>query len=194
MKWMILPGLLALMVVPSVSLAAEAPVFAVVPNGSSVNFYVNASMTVKGKFDKWTSSLTFTSRDISTGVFKLRVDASSVDTGDGMKNGVLKGDKFFDVKNNPVITFTSTKITQTGPNSFAVTGAFMLRGVSKPQTLLLTATRNGSGGEIKGTMSFNRKDYGMNGGIPFVRISDHVDVSIDLKVNRVSGAPLMLKP
>ena len=136
MKWMILPGVLALMVVPSVSVAA-APVFAIVPNGSLVTFHVNASMNVQGKFDRWTSSLTFASRDISTGVFKLKVDASSVDTGDGMKNGVLKGDKFFDVKNNPFITFTSTKITQTGPNNFAVTGAFMLRGVSKPQVLIL---------------------------------------------------------
>jgi polyisoprenoid-binding protein YceI len=192
MKWMILPGFLALMAVPTVSLAA-APVFTILPDSSSVNFYVNASMKVQGKFDKWTSSLTFTSPDVSTGVFKLRVDASSVDTGDGMKNGVLKGDKFFDVKNNPVITFTSTKISQTGPNSFAMVGAFMIRGVSKPQTILLTATRNGSGGEIKGTMTFNRKDYGMNGGIPFVRISDHVDVTIDLKAKRVSGPPVGLK-
>jgi len=194
MKWMILPGLLALMAVPSASVAA-APVFAIVPAGSAITFHVNASMTVQGKFDKWTSSLAFTSPDISTGVFKVRIDASSVDTGDGMKNGVLKGDKFFDVKNNPVITFHSTKISQTGPNTFAVAGVFMLRGVSKPQTLVLTTTGQGRGsGTIKGTMTFNRKDYGMNGGIPFVRISDHVDVAIDLKVNRVGGPPLALKP
>src|SRR5271157_5443391 len=163
MKWTILPALLALAAIPSASLAA-APVFVIAQTGSAVTFHVNASMNVQGKFDKWTSTLTFTSPDISTGVFNLRVDATSVDTGDGMKNGVLKGDKFFDVKNNPIITFHSTKISQTGPNSFTMTGAFMLRGVSKPQTLVLTTTRNGSGGEIKGTMTFNRKDYGMNGG------------------------------
>ncbi len=34
MKWTILPGLLAIMLVPSVSLAA-APVFGIVPNGSA---------------------------------------------------------------------------------------------------------------------------------------------------------------
>ena len=89
MNRMILPGLLALMVVPSASFAA-APVFTVLQAGSTVDFHVNASMTVQGKFDKWTSSLTFTSPDISTAVFKLKVDASSVDTGDGMKNGVLR--------------------------------------------------------------------------------------------------------
>ncbi len=42
-------------------------------------------------------------------------------------------------------------------------------------------------------MVFNRKDYGMNKGIPFIKIADHVDVSFHLKGKRVSGPPLALK-
>jgi polyisoprenoid-binding protein YceI len=106
---------------------------------------------------------------------------------------VLKSDKFFDVANNPAITFHSTNISQTGPNTFSVTGDFTIRGVTKSQTVVLTATPDGSGGEIKGTMVFNRKDYGMNGGIPLVSISDHVDVTIDLQVKRTSGPPVAVK-
>jgi polyisoprenoid-binding protein YceI len=193
MKW-ILPGLLALIAIPSVSLAA-APVFDVVPNGSSVTFHVNASMPIQGRFDRWKSTLTFTSPDISTGVFQVKVDAASVDTGSGLKDGALKSDKFFDVKNNPVISFRSTKITQTGSNSFAVAGVFMIRGVTKPETLVLTTTgRGGSTGSIKGTMAFDRRDYGMTSGIPLVSIANHVDVTVDLKVKRVSGPPVALKP
>jgi polyisoprenoid-binding protein YceI len=194
MRWTMLPGLLALMAVPSVSLAA-APVFAVVPSGSSVTFNVKASVPIQGRFKKWTSSLTFTSPDISTGVLAVKVDADSVDTGSGMKDGALKSDKFFDVKNNPVISFRSTGITQTGTNNFAVAGVFTIRGVSKPQTLVLTTTgRGAAAGEIKGTMSFNRKDYGMNSSIPLVKIADSVSVTLDLKVKRVSGPPVALKP
>jgi polyisoprenoid-binding protein YceI len=38
-----------------------------------------------------------------------------VDTGSDMKNGgKLKGKDFFDVEQNPVITFKSAKITKTG--------------------------------------------------------------------------------
>jgi polyisoprenoid-binding protein YceI len=193
MKWMILPGLLALLLVPSVGLAA-APVFAIVPTGSSVTFKVKASVPIQGRFDKWTSTLTFTSPDISTGVFDIKVDANSVDTGSGMKDGALKSDKFFDVKNNPVISFHSTKITQTGPNNFAVAGVFMIRGVSKPQTLVLTTTGRGtSSGAVKGTMAFDRKDYGMTSGIPLVQIADRVEVTVDLKARRVSGPPVTLK-
>jgi hypothetical protein len=78
-------------------------------------------------------SLTFTSTDISTGVFDVKIDAASVNTGSGLKNGTLKGPEFFDVKNNPVISFRSTKISQTGSNTFAVTVDFTVRGVSRPQ-------------------------------------------------------------
>jgi polyisoprenoid-binding protein YceI len=80
MKWMILAGLLALMAVPTVSSAA-APVFAIVPSGSSVTFSVKASVPIQGRFDKWTSTLTFASTDLSTGVFEVKVDAGSVNTG-----------------------------------------------------------------------------------------------------------------
>jgi polyisoprenoid-binding protein YceI len=182
------------MAVPSVSFAA-APVFAITQAGSSVTFHVNASMPVQGRFDRWKGTLTFGSPDVSTGLFQVKVDAASINTGNGIEDGALKSDKFFDVKNNPVISFRSTRITQTGPNTFAVAGVFMVRGVSKPQTLALTTTgRGGTSGEIKGTMAFDRRDYGMNSGIPLVRIANHVDVAIDLKVRRVSGPPLALKP
>jgi len=193
MKW-ILPALLGLAIAPPAAMA-EAPVFAVVPGGSSVTFkVVKASVPIQGRFEKWNSSLTFTSPDPSTGVFQINVDAASVDTGSGLKNGTLKGAEFFDVKNNPVISFRSTKISQTGPETFTMAGDFKLRGVSKLQTVVLETTGRGTGsGTITGTMTFNRKDYGMNGGIPFVQIGDHVDVTIHLKVKRVSGPPISLK-
>jgi polyisoprenoid-binding protein YceI len=68
-----------------------------------------------------------------------------------------------------------------------VPGTFAIRGVSKPETLTLTLSGKGTGsGEIKGTMAFDRKDYGMNSGIPFIKIADRVEVDIDLTGKRVS--------
>ena len=46
-------------------------------------------------------------------------------------------------------------------------------------------------GTVKGTMAFDRKDYGMNKGIPLVKIADRVEVSVDLKGKRVSGPPVV---
>jgi hypothetical protein len=42
-------------------------------------------------------------------------------------------------------------------------------------------------------MAFDRKDYGMNSGIPFIKIADRVEVSVKLHGTRVGGPPMDLK-
>jgi polyisoprenoid-binding protein YceI len=185
--------LLASALLTSVS-GEQAPVFEITPVGSSIQFGVEASVAIKGAFDKWDATLTFTSPEVSTGVLDITIQAASVDTGSGMKNGKLKGKDFFDVKQNPLITFKSTKIVQRGPDAFEVDGNFTIRGVSKPEKLALTISGRGTGsGTIKGTMAFDRKDYGMNKGIPFIKIANRVEVTVDLKAERVSGPAVDLK-
>ncbi|HTQ97365.1 MAG TPA: YceI family protein [Candidatus Acidoferrum sp.] len=171
-----------------------APVFKVIPVESTINFDVEASVAIKGKFDKWDATLTFTSADVSSGVLDIKIQADSVDTGSGMKNGKLKGKDFFAVQQNPYITFHSTKIVQTGPDTFEVDGDFTIRGVSKAEKLTLKVEGAGTGaGTINGTMAFDRKQYGMNSGIPFIKIADRVEVTVKLKASRVSGPPVALK-
>jgi hypothetical protein len=41
-------------------------------------------------------------------------------------------------------------------------------------------------------MNFNRKDYGMNKGIPFIKIADHVDVSFHLNLKHTGGPTFAL--
>jgi polyisoprenoid-binding protein YceI len=96
--------LLASAVLPSVN-RAQAPVFEITPVNSWIKFDVDATVDIAGKFDKWDATLAFTSPDETTGVLEIKIQANSVDTGSGMKNGKLKGKDFFDVDNNPVITF-----------------------------------------------------------------------------------------
>ena len=170
------------------------PVFKITPVESKIKFDVEASVDIAGTFDKWDAALTFTSTDVTTGVLDIKIQADSVDTGSGMKNGKLKGKDFFDVKRNPVITFKSTRIEQTGPNAFSVDGDFTIRGVTKHEKLVLTVSGAGTGsGTIAGIMAFDRKEYGMNSGIPFIKIADRVEVSVNLKGERISGPPLALK-
>lgn len=172
----------------------ETPVFVVNPEESKITFYIKASVALEGTFDKWEAPLKFTSPDVTTGVLDIKIQADSVNTGSGMKDNKIKGKDFFNVEQDPFITFHSDKIVQTGPTTFDVPGTFTIRGVSKPETLTFTVTGKGTGsGEIKGTMAFDRRDYGMNKGIPFVRIADRVEVTVNLKGKRVSGPPLVFK-
>jgi polyisoprenoid-binding protein YceI len=186
-------SLVACTVLPLLS-RAQAPVFQITPEVSTIKFYVKSSVALVGTFEKWDATLTFTSPDVTTGILEVKIQAASVNTGSGMKDGKLKSKDFFDVKEEPLITFRSKKIEQTGPDSFDVVGDFTIRGVSKPETLRLTVSGKGTGsGAIKGTMSFDRKEYGMTSGIPFIKIADRVEVNVDLKGKRVSGPPLVFK-
>jgi len=166
----------------------------VTPDDSKITFYVKASVDLEGTFDKWDATMTFTSPDVTTGVLDIKIQADSVNTGSGMKDGKLKSKDFFDVNQDPLITFHSDKVVQTGPNTLDIPGTFTIRGVSKPETLTFTITGKGTGsGEIKGSMAFDRKDYGMTKGIPFIKIADRVAVTVDLKGKRVSGPALVFK-
>src|SRR5271165_100633 len=178
---------------PSLS-RAQGPVFTITPEESDIKFFVKASVAIDGKFDKWEATLTFPSPEVESAVLDIKISADSVNTGSGMKDNKLRSKDFFNAKDDPYITFHSTKVVQTGPATFDVPGTFTIRGVSKPETLNLVLAGKGTGdGSIKGTMAFDRKEFGMNSGIPFIKIADRVEVSLALKAHKVSGPPVVSK-
>ena len=199
MNWIARTIVVALSVVV-VGLAASStpaqgvPVFEIIKADSSIKFNVKASVPIAGNFEKTDASLTFTSPELATAVLDIKIQAASVNTGSGMKDSKLKSKDFFNAEHDPLITFHSTKLTQTGPDTIEIDGDFTIRGVTKQEKLIFTINGKGKGvGSIVGTMAFDRKDYGMNSGIPFIKIADRVEVDVDLAGKRVSGPPVDLK-
>lgn len=185
----------ALVFVATGTVAAQAPsdvpVFQIDKTQSNIKFHVDASVALDGTFKQWDASVTLTSPDVTTAVLDIKIDAASVSTGSGMKDGKMKSDDFFDVKDNPYITFKSTKVVVTGPNTLEFDGDFTIRGVKKQEKLSMVITGKGTGsGTVTGTMAFDRKQYGMNSGIPFIKIANRVEVTVFLKGKRVSGPPV----
>jgi polyisoprenoid-binding protein YceI len=182
-------GMLAL-----VCRAQDVPVSVISKEESSIKFFVKSSIPVAGTFDKWDATVTFTSPDVTTAVLDIKIQAESVNTGSGLKDKTMKGKDYFDVKHDPLITFHSTKITQTGPLTFDVDGDFTIHGVTKSEKLSLVLTvESKEEAEIKGTMFFDRKEFGMDKNIPFVTVADRIEVIDDLKVKKVSGPRLIFK-
>ena len=176
------------------SVRAQVPTYEVTPEDSTIKFDVESSVPIKGTFSQWTASMTFKSTDVTTGALDIKIQADSVDTGSGLKNGKLKGKDFFDAKRAPQITFVSTKVVQTGVDTFELDGDFTIRGVTRQEKLSLKDNGKGTGsGSITGTMAFDRKDYGMNSNIPFIKIANRVEVNVDLKWKRIGGPPLVFQ-
>jgi polyisoprenoid-binding protein YceI len=169
---------------------AQVPTYEVTPTESSIKFGVESSVSIEGIFEKWDANIKFSSSDVRSAVLDIEIEADSVNTGSHMKDNKLKGKDFFNAKESPLITFKSTKIIQTGPNTFDIEGNFTIRGVTKTEKLTLTSDSKGTPtGSLDGTMAFDRKDYGMTSGIPLIKIANRVEVNVRLKWRRVSGPP-----
>ncbi len=181
--------LMALLASPPGSYA-QVPTYEVTPTESSIKFGVDSSVSIKGIFEKWNTSIKFLSTDVRSAALDIEIEADSVNTGSHMKDNKLKGKDFFNVKESPLITFKSTKIIQTGPNTFDIEGNFTIRGVTKTEKLTLTSDSKGTPtGTLDGTMAFDRKEYGMTSGIPFIKIANRVEVNVRLKWRQISGPP-----
>lgn len=178
---------LAVVMAPAAAFA-QIPTFQVIMPDSKVGFHVDASVSLNGVFEKWVSTLKFSTPYVESGVLDIKVDAASVNAGSSLKDNKLRGGDFFNVKQDPEISFHSKKIINTARDAYRVDGDFTIRGFTKDESLVLTYSPDQPDeGRVRGQMVFDRKQYGMTHGIPLVHIADRVEVDVDLKIHRTSG-------
>jgi polyisoprenoid-binding protein YceI len=177
--------------------ASSALQYNIDPAHSGVHFKVRHLMisSVRGEFTKITGSATFVPDHPESGSFEATIDATSISTREPDRDNHLKSPDFLDVANYPTITFKSTKITSTGPDSYSVAGDLTVRGTTKPVTLKVEDVSE-EGKDPWGLMrrgatastTINRKDFGVTfnmametGG--FV-VGDEVHITIDVELVR----------
>lgn len=71
------------------------------------------------------------------------LDPAKVQSGDGDRDAALRSPDFFDVKADPVWTFTSTKVTPSDATHFGVDGVLTVHGVAQAQHLDVTVREDG---------------------------------------------------
>jgi len=114
---------LASAVFPSLS-RAQAPVFKITTEDSSIKFAVKASVAINGTFDKWDATLTFASTDVSTGVLDIKIQADSVNTGSDMKDGNLKSKKLLQRRSGSLDHLSVKQDCTDRPHHLRCTGRF----------------------------------------------------------------------
>ena len=112
-------------------------------------------------------------------------------SGNNKNDDELKSKDLLNVAQDPVISFKSKKVVQTGKTTYSLVGSFTMRGVSKPATLkLVIADQGGGSGNVQGVVPFNLKDYGMTSGR---KIDERGEVDLNLKAKQMSGPELIRK-
>jgi len=112
------------------------------------------------------------------------IDVSSIDSGVDALDDHLRSPDFFEAETYPTISFTSTGMELTGPNTGKMTGDLTIKDVTKPITLDVRINRAADDGFAKAyklgfsaTGKLNRSDY--DAGLYVPMVGDEVQISIE---------------
>jgi polyisoprenoid-binding protein YceI len=114
---------------------------------------------VKGVFREVSGNGTISSDGQVSGT--VTVAAASIDTKNARRDTHLRSADFFDVANNPDITFAADHIQPSG-QGVAVAGALTVRGRTRPLSFDAAASVQGDGGIwLDAEIRINRADFGL---------------------------------
>lgn len=138
-----------------------------------------------GVFNEISGTVSLDPQAPEKGSVSLVIPVASVDSRDGKRDDHLKGPDFFNSKENPDITFTSTKIAKKG-DALEVTGDLALAGKKKSVTVLVQKTGEGDfyGPRVgyETTFKIKRSEFGMNYGVAKNALGDDVDLMVGLEL------------
>lgn len=151
-----------------------------IPNtDSKVNFKIkNFGSAVDGSFTALKGTLEFNESDISATKFKVTLDANAIDTGIGMRDKHLRKEDYFDVKQFPVIQFSSTRVVEGNAGEGIITGQLTIKSITKEITFPFTYTITNDNLRFKGEFRLNRRDYRVGGNS--ISLADELKVILDV--------------
>ncbi len=164
-------------------------------NHSSIAFHVpimNGMSKVHGGFSDFDIQLDYDADDVTKSVVHTAIKADSINTGIAARDNDLRGPGFFDTAKYPTITFDSTKIEKAGDHYMAH-GNFTMHGVTQeiefPFKLTGTVNDPKTGKRVvgfAGTLSLNRRDYGINWTHPLdpAFVGDRIEVELEVLTKR----------
>ncbi len=149
--------------------ASVAPSYEVDGVHSGVVFSVRHAgvSNFHGRFNELNGSFSFDPSDPTSGSFTAEIPLASVDTGNEKRDEHLKAADFFNARQFPVASFTSTSVSATdAPDVYAVEGDLTLHGVTKPIEAHIHWVGTGSfrGKDVAGfdaKFSIKRSDFGI---------------------------------
>jgi polyisoprenoid-binding protein YceI len=162
--------------------AAAATTYSLDPAKSKLEFTFNqAGAQNKGRFAKYTVTLTAPGGDPAAGKLDVTIDVNSLDTDDDERDGILRGEDLFDARKFPTARYTAEKLTKTAAG-FEASGKLTIRNVTKDLKVPLTFKPGAGGAQLSGKTSIKRLDFGVGQGEwkSTEWVDDQVNVILDL--------------
>jgi polyisoprenoid-binding protein YceI len=148
--------------------SARADDYVVDPVHSGITFRIShLNLThIFGRFDSFSGGFVLDSSDPTKSSFNLSIRSASIDTNNAGRDNHLRGPDFFNTKQFPAITFSSTSVKPIG-GGYEVTGDLTMHGETKPITCSL---KGGRTAQFQGSprtgftteLMLKRSDFGIN--------------------------------
>jgi len=142
--------------------------------------------TFYGRFNAMSGSFTIDTANPENSSIRVEIAAESIDTNAAGRDRDLKGPDFFDAKQFPTLSFTSTKIVKAGVDRWTVTGEFTMHGVTNALTCEVRIvgfgkTPMGYRGGLSTTFTIKRSDFGMTKYLKEGMLGDEVTVMLGIE-------------
>ena len=137
----------------------------------------------EGTFSGLTGTVAYDPSDLPSATMRVAVDATTIKTGNSLKDKHARGDSWFDTAKYPKIYFQSTAFARAG-SGYLVRGDLTLHGVKKPVAIPFQFSQQGSRGVFTGQFKVNRKDFGINGNALGFTVGEEFDVTLRVPVSR----------
>jgi len=104
---------------------------------SQIGFSVRHMMisNVRGRFEKFSGTLEFDEKDLSTMSVEIQIDAASINTREEQRDGHLRSADFLNAEEHPYLTFKSTSVERVDDSNLRVAGNLTIVGATHPVTL-----------------------------------------------------------
>lgn len=165
-----------------VATSALTQTFIPTDNESKVHFVIkNLGIKTGGNFSGLTGTIVFDPKALPNSSFNVSVKANSLNTDNNARDKHLRNSEYFDTDKYPVISFVSTKITEsTLTGRFYITGNLTIKDVTKHIEFGFSATPLPTGYFFEGVFYLNRLDYGV--GSSSIVLANNLKVSLSVSV------------
>ena len=155
----------------------------IAPAESQIIFeYRSDGEPAEGIFGEFSGTGRFHPEAPDEATFELRIRSASIDLGDAKANAVATSAEWFDSANHPDIVYRLSDLAHLEANRYRARGDLTIRGNTRPLTTTITLEVEEAAAHATGTLTVNRKDYGLGVGpiSLFVEIGPQVSVRFDL--------------
>jgi polyisoprenoid-binding protein YceI len=143
-------------------------------------------IAAEGKFNKFTSSVSWDAAKPEVSKAEINVDLNSADMGLDDVNSELKGKEWFDSKTFPQAKFVSTSVKALGGGKFEAAGKLSIKGKTRDVVAPFTVKADGAGQVFEGVLPIKRLQFGVGEGSWSDTSAVADDVQIKFKI--VTGA------